>query len=141
MKHGLSGPGGLVEGQEGATAERPVGQDHRDIGVAHVERCTYRGIGRGGLEQALIALRNGTIFGEAATGDPASYRNAVLQGEVERRAVGAGLTSRDDLLEEVEPHLSVEPPLEAPVRIQTQALVGCQTLLARIPEYHAGALR
>src|SRR5262245_59889183 len=37
--------------------------------------------------------------------------------------------------------ISVEPPLEAPVRLRTNALVDCQTLLAGIPEYDAGALR
>jgi hypothetical protein len=77
------------------------------------------------------------------TGDHSSrvtFQPATLEGSHAQRHLLIG-TEEFAPRHEGDQCVSVEPPLETPVRLRTHALVGCDTLLARIPEYNAGALR
>ena len=74
----------------------PTGEDHRAVRVAHVPfRALLPALGRR-LGQAVLR-RNGAILRSSPPGAPPAVLESALDGPVQRGAVGARLTARDDL--------------------------------------------
>ena len=82
--------------EEGTTGEGSVRDDQRGIGVADVERGADRGIGRLGLLETGVSLRDQTVFSEATLGNPTAGLKATLERDVQCGPIGTRLPARDD---------------------------------------------
>ena len=70
-------------------------KEHGSVTIAHVPLGPLRILaGRSLLEPVL--RRDGAVFSKPAPRAPTPMRKVVFDGEVERRAIGARLTARDD---------------------------------------------
>ena len=92
-------------------------EDQRRVGVADVPQRAAR-IARGARLAQRVALGDRAVLGEASLRAPAAARNAELEGDVERRAVDAGLPARHDLPDDPRParraaRRAVDAPLVA----------------------------
>ena len=94
----LEGPGELLSELCPGGKGIPDGEDHRRIGVAHVP---FRALSRDrtrGLFQTVTAM-NFPVLSPTSGRAPSAMRDTVLDGEIERGAVGTGLAAGDDFLD------------------------------------------
>jgi len=80
------------------TEHRRYREDHRPVRVAHVPRCPLSIIRSRGLRQVIVRW-NDPVLSQSALRAPTTVGNPARDRPVQRRAVCARLSARDDLLQ------------------------------------------